>query len=118
MPIIQSTKWPITIANGNTTSAVLLLAGTYSLQSLMIPSTIAGTQFTILAAFDMTSTMLPVWSSGNATTAQQLYTIKYQASSIVRLGPADFYGMQRLQFVSNAAQTSNIIIPTVAGVLT
>lgn len=115
MPIQQITR-TFEILDTETDSEVIDIPPTYSVVSLIMPDTVTGTSFTVNASAGG-SALGPVWTGGSATVAAAAYTINYAASRYIRLTPADFYGMQKIQFVSNVAQAQDIEVIMVLGVL-
>jgi hypothetical protein len=105
------------IANGSDTSDVIILDPGYSLISIVTPSVITGASFTVLAAADNASSLGEVWNTGTASVAEEQFTINYAASRFIRINPADFYGMQRFQLVSNIAQAQDVQLQLVIGML-
>jgi hypothetical protein len=105
------------ILDNDDTSNIINLPPSYSLVSIITPSTIDGGLFTVNASADIGSALVPVWNSGSATVTEDLFTINYGASRYIRLNPADFYGMQRLQLVSDATQNQDVVLTIVIGQL-
>lgn len=118
MPVAQTLNYKLIFSDGETKSSILQLSSTQSLQSLYIPEEMAGTILTVLGSPSPDLPLLPVYNSGNASTSAQPFEINYVGGRFVRLEPAAFYGMQYMQFISNAAQTEDIIVRMVIGVLT
>lgn len=94
------------------------------LQTLLIPAGMQGATFTVELNAEYNANTAsggvwyPMWNTGSASVAAQLYTINYTAGIAIRIAPADFYGCSAIRFTSNTVQSSSRNIGAIIGVVT
>lgn len=103
-PAIVMTDTAATIANGQTASAEIDLAGT-TLCGLFLPSNFSGTSLTLQASSASGGTYVSVFSGGSA------FTLSGSASSYVPIESMPVLaGVRFIKLVAGTTQTANVII--------
>ena len=109
MPTISQVK-SITISDGATASSWLEASPGYYVQSIKIPSTIDGTEFTIEEDWDGEGDGSGIYNTGTVSTDAEQLTIKYGADRTIKFCPQDLFATNRIRFISDVAQAQDVVI--------